>query len=83
MNEAQAYEAIVQLWSLAWTASQPLIPFALGNDAYPSQGVARFAAVGFGALTSSPFITSTRTATPGFSPWASPYASTWPHSRSE
>lgn len=26
------------------------MPFVLGNDAYPSQGVARFAAVGFGPL---------------------------------
>lgn len=52
MNEAQAYEAIAQRWSTAWTASQPAIPFVLGNDAYPSQGVARFVALSFGPLAS-------------------------------
>lgn len=52
MTEAQAFEAIAARFASSWATTNPGVPIVLGNEAYPTQGVATFAALTFGDVVS-------------------------------
>jgi hypothetical protein len=52
VTEAEAIETICAQFTTSWSASQPSVPFALGNEALPAAGLAQFAALSFGNLAS-------------------------------
>lgn len=52
MTEAEAIEAIDARWKASWDATQPTVPYAFGNEAMPTTGIASFVSVTFGPIAS-------------------------------